>query len=198
MPGEGPYLDLCAGTLELSLTLLKQKNVGSWITAIDFCPAMLLKGKKKLTNHYQNTVQTASIKIVVGDGEYLPLKEDTYQGIMIGFGLRNLRDRWAGLKEAIRVLKPGGRLVVLEFSAPTAPLFRPLYYFYFCHVLTPLGNLFSRAYMPFSHLRDSVLTFPNKNELASMMLDVGFVKVSYQLLTFGIVALHCGEKPSQE
>jgi len=196
MPEKGPFLDLCAGTLELSLSLLKQKNVNGWITAVDFCPAMLLKGKTKLAEKRENLFLTDRIKILTGDGESLPLKDNKYQGVMIGFGLRNLTDRVEGLKEIIRVLKPGGRLVVLEFSDPTAPIFRWLYYLYFCHILTFLGNLFSRKYMAFNHLRDSVLAFPDRDELASMMLDAGFVKIRYQFLTFGIVTLHWGEKPA--
>jgi demethylmenaquinone methyltransferase/2-methoxy-6-polyprenyl-1,4-benzoquinol methylase len=135
------------------------------------------------------------MEILTGDGESLPLKDNNYQGVMIGFGLRNLANHTAGLKEILRVLKPGGRLVVLEFSVPSSPLFRRVYYFYFCHILTFLGNLFSRKYMAYNHLRDSVLAFPDKDGLASMMFDAGFVKIRCQLLTFGIVALHWGEKP---
>jgi demethylmenaquinone methyltransferase/2-methoxy-6-polyprenyl-1,4-benzoquinol methylase len=196
MPKNGPYLDLCAGTLELSFSLLKQRNVNGWITAVDFCHAMLLRGRKKLTTRREKPSFIDKIKILTGDGESLPLKDNKYQGVMIGFGLRNLADRAAGLKEILRVLKPGGSLVVLEFSDPTVPVFRWLYYLYFCHILTCLGNLFSRKYLAFSHLRDSVLAFPNRDELATMMLDAGFVKIHYQLLTFGIVALHWGAKPA--
>lgn len=196
MPEKGPYLDLCAGTLELSLSLLKKRDTNGWIAAVDFCPAMLLKGREKLSSKGQCPPWIDRIKILAGDGESLPLKDNNYQGVMIGFGLRNLVNRAAGLKEILRVLKPGGRLVVLEFSGPSAPFFRFLYYLYFCHILTFLGNLFSREYMAYSHLRDSVLTFPDKDELTSMMLDAGFVKIRCQLLTFGIVALHWGEKPT--
>jgi demethylmenaquinone methyltransferase/2-methoxy-6-polyprenyl-1,4-benzoquinol methylase len=195
MPEKGPYLDLCAGTLELSLSLLKQRDINSWITAVDFCPAMLLRGKKKLRSKGKDLSRIDSIKILTGDGESLPLKDNDYQGVMIGFGLRNLVNRAAGLEEILRVLKPGGRLVVLEFSVPSSPFFRRLYYLYFYHILTFLGNLFSRKYMAYSHLRDSVLAFPDKDELTSIMLDAGFVKIRCQLLTFGIVALHWGEKP---
>ena len=136
-----------------------------------------------------------SLEILAGDGEHLPLRENMYRGVMIGFGLRNLVNREAGLKEILRVLKPGGRLVVLEFSDPTLPLFRRLYYLYFCHILPPLGNLLSKRDMAYNHLRDSVLAFPNRDELASMLFNTGFVRVRYQTLTYGIVALHWGEKP---
>ncbi len=196
MPEKGPYLDLCAGTLELSFSLLKQRDVNGWIAAVDFCPAMLLRGKKKLSIKRKNLPWKDRIKILAGDGEALPLKDNNYQGVMIGFGLRNLVNRAAGLKEIFRVLKPGGRLVVLEFSNPSTPFFSWLYYLYFCHVLTFIGNLFSWKHMAYNHLRDSVLAFPGKDELASMMLDAGFIKIRYQLLTFGIVALHWGEKPA--
>ncbi|MGA1841487.1 MAG: ubiquinone/menaquinone biosynthesis methyltransferase [bacterium] len=195
MPERGPYLDLCAGTLELSLSLLKQRDINGSITAVDFCPEMLLRGRKKLSSKRNAISPLNRIKILTGDGECLPLKDNNYQGVMIGFGLRNLANRTAGLKEILRVLKPGGRLVVLEFSVPSSPLFRRVYYIYFCHILTFLGNLFSRKYMAYNHLRDSVLAFPDKDKLAAMMFDAGFVKIRCQLLTFGIVALHWGEKP---
>ena len=195
MPAKGPCLDLCAGTLELSLTLLKQSKAGDEITAVDFCPAMLVRGRNKLIQGKRVESWGESIKILAGDGEHLPLKENIYQGVMIGFGLRNLVNREAGLKEILRILKPGGRLVVLEFSDPILPLFRQLYYLYFCHILPPLGNLLSKKDMAYNHLRDSVLAFPNRDELASMLLSTGFVRVHYQILTYGIAALHWGEKP---
>jgi len=195
MPAKGPYLDLCAGTLELSLTLLKQKKTEVGITAVDFCPAMLVRGRNKLIQGERGQSWVENIEILAGDGEHLPLRENIYQGVMIGFGLRNLINREAGLKEILRVLKPGGRLVVLEFSDPILPFFRHLYYLYFCHILPPLGNLLSKRDMAYNHLRDSVLAFPNRDELASMFLSTGFVRVRYQILTYGIAALHWGEKP---
>jgi len=195
MPAKGPYLDLCAGTLELSLTLLKQERGSDGITAVDFCPAMLIKGRNKLIQNSTDPSWFESMEILAGDGEHLPLRENMYQGVMIGFGLRNLINREAGLKEILRVLKPGGRLVVLEFSDPTLPFFRRLYYLYFCHILPPLGNLLSKRDMAYNHLRDSVLAFPSRDELASMLLRAGFVRARYQTLTYGIVSLHWGEKP---
>ncbi|MGA1795214.1 MAG: ubiquinone/menaquinone biosynthesis methyltransferase [bacterium] len=194
MPGQGPFLDLCAGTLELSLALLGQEARKGWVAAVDFCPDMLLQGRRKLG---AGRPLRERIAILAGDGEHIPLKGECFQGAMIGFGLRNLTDREAGLRELWRVLKPGGRLVVLEFSDPVSPLFRQLYYCYFCHILTPLGNLFSGRLMPFNHLRDSVLAFPRKDDLAAMMEEAGFIRVRYQLLTYGIAAIHWGDKPSE-
>jgi len=193
MPDQGPFLDLCAGTLELSLALLGRESRKGWVAAVDFCPAMLLRGRRKLGAGHPFRER---VGILAGDGERLPLKGNSFRGAMIGFGLRNLTDREAGLRELWRVLMPGGRVVVLEFSDPVSPLFRQVYYCYFCHILTPLGNLFSGRLMPFNHLRDSVLAFPGKDELASMMEEAGFIRVRYQLLTFGIAAIHWGDKPS--
>ena len=192
MPDQGPYLDLCAGTLELSLSLLKYQKARECITAVDFCPAMLMKGRKKLADH--RTWQDR-IKMLAGDGEHLPLRENIFQGVMIGFGLRNLMNREAGLKEIWRVLRPGGRLVILEFSNPKAPFFRQLYYLYLTRILTPIGNLFSRECPAYDHLKNSVLAFPDQDQLAAMMRSTGFVNIRYLSLTFGIVALHWGEKP---
>jgi demethylmenaquinone methyltransferase/2-methoxy-6-polyprenyl-1,4-benzoquinol methylase len=193
MPARGPYLDMCAGTLELSL-LLRARKTGEDITALDFCQAMVVEGKRKLRKDTE-AAQGGKIHILVGDGEILPLRDNIYQGIMVGFGFRNLIDRRSGLKEALRVLKPGGRLLILEFSMPPHPFFRKLYRLYFCHILPPVGNLISGGGRAYHHLKNSVLSFPDQETLASMMKDAGFVKVGHQNLTLGIAALHWGMKP---
>lgn len=195
MPDTGPYLDLCAGTLDLSLALLKEKNTKGYITAIDFCHAMLIEGKKKINYMKGKISGLERINIIAGDGEILPLKGSIYNAAMTGFGLRNLTDRRAGLKEIIRVLKPGGRLVILEFSQPVIPIFRKLYNIYFCHFLPHIGNIMTRGDRAYDHLRDSVLGFPNQTQLVSIMKESGFINVGYLNLTIGVVSIHWGDKP---
>ncbi len=195
MPDEGPFLDLCSGTLELSILLLKKKKTYKRITALDFCYPMLVKGKRKLSVLDKGSSQIKEIQVLVGDGECLPLKGDIYQGVIIGFGLRNLTDRISGLKEAFRVLKPGGIIVVLEFSLPVNPIFRWPYLLYFCYILPSIGNLFVKGDKAYNQLRDSVLKFPDRKALAAMMLEAGFINIRYKDMTFGIVSLYCGNKP---
>jgi demethylmenaquinone methyltransferase/2-methoxy-6-polyprenyl-1,4-benzoquinol methylase len=134
------------------------------------------------------------IPFVEGDALHLPFQTEAFDAVTIAFGLRNLSSVEGGLRELLRVLKPGGTVVVLEFSQPVMPLFRTVFRFYFNKVLPMLGGVVSGSRTAYEYLPDSVSKFPDQRRLASMMREIGFAEVEYQNLTGGIAALHSGRK----
>jgi demethylmenaquinone methyltransferase/2-methoxy-6-polyprenyl-1,4-benzoquinol methylase len=124
----------------------------------------------------------------------LAFADGTFDAVTIAFGLRNFSNWEAGLRELHRVLKPSGRLVILEFSSPVVPGFRQAFRFYFTRVLPRIGGLVSGSRGAYEYLPDSVSKFPDQKGLASMMRQIGFSDVEYTNLTGGIAAIHCGTK----
>lgn len=183
---EAHVLDVACGTGDLSLEL----NSGAKASVIgtDFCRPMLAFAKEKSVN------EASPIPYVEGDAMRLPFADDEFDALTIAFGLRNLANVEDGLKELRRVLKPGGRLAVLEFSAPIVPGFGRLFNFYFAHVLPRIGGAVSGSRGAYEYLPDSVSKFPDQKKLVSMMEATGFSAVRYQNLTGGIAAIHTGAK----
>ena len=131
-----------------------------------------------------------SIDSVVGDALELPLPDRLVDGALVAFGVRNLADLDAGFREVHRVLRPGARLVVLEFSTPRSRPVRMVYHAYFRHVLPFVGRLVSGHRSAYQYLPESVARFPVEEELARRLRDAGFATVEWERLTFGIAALH--------
>ena len=184
---EARVLDVACGTGDLSLTLLQSGQAR--IVGIDFCRPMLDIAATK-------AIESGSrIPFVEGDALELPFAECSFEAATIAFGLRNLTSVEAGIKELLRVLKPGGRVAVLEFSKPKAPVLRSLFKFYFTKVLPRFGGLISGSKSAYQYLPDSVSRFPDQLELASMLQAAGFENVSFRNLTGGIAALHLGTRP---
>jgi demethylmenaquinone methyltransferase/2-methoxy-6-polyprenyl-1,4-benzoquinol methylase len=180
-------LDVACGTGDLSLTLFERGEAR--IVGIDFCRPMLdIAASKASRSGY-------SLPFVEGDALDLPFADCSFEAATIAFGLRNLTSVDAGFRELLRVLKPGGRVAVLEFSKPRAPLLRSLFRVYFTKVLPLFGGLVSGSRSAYEYLPDSVSRFPDQEELASLMNKIGFAEVEYQNLTGGIAALHCGTRP---
>lgn len=182
----GTYLDNCAGTLDLACELARRPGFQGRVTGSDFTLAMLKGGKHK--------IRTVPVDPVCADALALPYKDASFDGATVGFGVRNLADLDAGLREMARVLKPGARLVILEFTTPNWQPFRGLYFLYFRHILPTIGSLVSRHGSAYSYLPESVLHFPEPPRLAEMMEEAGFAGVGYRRLTGGIAALHWGER----
>ena len=182
-------LDVACGTGDLALTLFE--STGARIVGTDFCRPMLeLAARKALT-------ENSPIRYVEGDALKLPFLNDAFDAATIGFGLRNLSNIEDGLSELFRVLKPGGRVAVLEFSKPVLPGFRVLFQFYFVRVLPLLGGIVSGSRSAYQYLPASVSNFPDQKRLASLMIEIGFGQVVYQNLTGGIAAIHLGTKPQR-
>jgi demethylmenaquinone methyltransferase/2-methoxy-6-polyprenyl-1,4-benzoquinol methylase len=180
-------LDVACGTGDLSLTL---RNSGqARIVGIDFCRPMLDIAAAKAIR------SGALLPFIEGDALELPFGDGSFEAATIAFGLRNLASVEAGFKELLRVLKPGGRVVVLEFSKPKAPVLRSFFKIYFTKILPLFGGLISGSKSAYQYLPDSVSRFPDQGQLASMMKDAGFEAVSFQNLTGGIAALHIGRRP---
>jgi demethylmenaquinone methyltransferase/2-methoxy-6-polyprenyl-1,4-benzoquinol methylase len=184
----GLCLDLCCGTGDLALAM-SQRGVAQ-IVACDFSHPMLQLSRRKISKRNQG----ARIRVIEADGLRLPFRSQVFDAIAIAFGLRNLESVTSGLTEMARVLKPGGRLIVLEFSKPTNALFDKVFQFYFFRILPQIGNLLSRHQNAYSYLPRSVRHFPDQMELAKILTHCGFDKVSYVNLSGGIAAIHCGEK----
>ncbi|HHD63332.1 MAG TPA: class I SAM-dependent methyltransferase [Desulfobulbaceae bacterium] len=185
----GPVLDLCAGTLPLSLELTRQARERR-VLAVDFCEDMLKNGKKALPSDNRKD----RIFPVCGDGEEIPAPADTFYGCTVAFGVRNLARTLQGLGEMYRVLRPGGKLLILEFSRPTNPLIKPVYSFYLNKVLPWVAGLVSGDKEAYEYLASSIAGFYEPEVLLAMMREAGFTQVERKPLSFGIVSIYIGSK----
>jgi demethylmenaquinone methyltransferase/2-methoxy-6-polyprenyl-1,4-benzoquinol methylase len=191
---EGTYLDLCAGTLDLALTLAATPAFGGRVVGADFVVPMLRLGRAKATAG--GAGGDGPVVVLVGaDALELPFGNARFDGCMIGFGIRNLVDLDRGLGEVRRILKPGGRLVILDFAIPRRWPVRPLYLFYFRRVLPRVGRFVSKHKTAYTYLPDSVSDFPTLEHLALRMTRAGFVRVGFERLSLGIAGLLWGEAP---
>lgn len=181
---DGRYLDLCAGTLDLAAELATRVGFRGSVIGADFVKPMLERGRGKAER----------VWALNADALELPLPDASVDGATVGFGVRNLADLDAGLREAARVLRPGARMVILEFSTPPQQPLRGLYFFYFRHMLPTIGRLVSKHTSAYTYLPESVLAFPGPDELAARLGASGFDQVSYRLMLGGICAIHVGTR----
>jgi len=186
---EGPVLDLCAGTLPLSLELTRQAK-RRLVLAVDFCEDMLRSGVKTLPQDNRRV----RIFPVCGDGEEIPAPANTFWGCTVAFGVRNLSRTQQGLNEMHRVLRPGGKLLILEFSRPANPIIKPLYNFYLNKVLPRVAGAVSGDKEAYEYLASSIAAFYEPEELLAMLRAAGFSTTARQPLTFGIVTIYIGIK----
>lgn len=181
----GRYLDACAGTFDLSLELARQATFKGEIVASDFAFPMLTAGRSKLGD--------LPVRPLCGDTLRLPFLANTFDGATVGFGARNLSNLGVGFRELARVLKPGARLVILEFTVPPNLFVRLGYMLYFTRILPLVGRIVSGHPWAYTYLPNSVKEFPGPEEVVGLLEEAGFVSVSYQFQTFGIAALHVAE-----
>jgi demethylmenaquinone methyltransferase / 2-methoxy-6-polyprenyl-1,4-benzoquinol methylase len=179
---DGVYLDLCAGTMDLAAALARQRGFRGRVVGADFVVPMLVRGRGKAPP--ERAVPVAA------DALALPFPDAQFDGALVGFGVRNLGDLDAGLREAARVLRPGGRFVILEFATPRFAPLRAAYLFYFRRILPTIGRLVSKHRDAYTYLPESVLAFPEPEALARRVAAAGFHDVGFELLTGGICALH--------
>ncbi len=181
-------LDVACGTGDLSLELFE--TTGARIFGTDFCRPMLAIAVKKTARCEPR------IPLIEGDALNLPFLDRSFDCVTIAFGLRNLSNVAAGLAELVRVVKPGGKVAVLEFSRPVVPGFRSLFRVYFTRVLPFLGGVISGSKSAYQYLPESVFHFPDQENLAALMAQAGLEEVEYENLTGGIAALHIGQRPN--
>jgi demethylmenaquinone methyltransferase / 2-methoxy-6-polyprenyl-1,4-benzoquinol methylase len=177
-------LDLCCGTADLAIELGRHTVT----YGMDFCHPMLTIGLRKVGS------ANLPIELAEADALSVPAANASFDVVTMAFGLRNLESVEKGLREMYRLLKPGGRAVVLEFSHPQTPFFRSLFQLYFTKLLPRVGNAISGSSFAYQYLPDSVRQFPDQQKLAAMMEEIGFAGVEYDNLFGGVAALHCGDK----
>lgn len=178
-PGE-KVLDVAAGTAVSTEELAKS---GAWCVACDFSPGMLAAGHGR------------DVPKVVGDGMHLPFADETFDAVTITYGLRNIHDHRAALREFARVTKPGGRLTVNEFSTPVIPVFGTVYKEYLTRLLPKVARVVSSNPASYEYLAESIRAWPDQEDLAGDINRNGWTDAGWQDLTFGIVAMHSAVKP---
>src|SRR3954469_18151655 len=181
---EGIYLDLCAGTLDFGATLASRPGFRGRVVGADFVRPMLELGRGK----------AQGLAPVTADALELPFPDASFDGAMVGWGVRNLADLDAGLAEAARVLRPGARLGALEVTPPPDPRLRALYQVYFRRVLPRIGRLISKHTTAYTWLPESTQAFPPPAELARRLTGSGFTDVRWRLFFGGVCALHLGTR----
>ena len=183
-------LDVCGGTADLSLLAARHVGRDGRIVLYDINCAMMETGRPKVVS----SAYAGNIAYVQGDAETLSFADATFNAAMVGFGIRNLTHMEAGFEEMYRVLKPGGKLMCLEFSEPVTPWFRALYDFYSFHIMPALGLLLAGSRHAYTYLPESIRLFPSPEELKTILEKMGFTSVRYLRLTDGIAAIHTGIK----
>jgi demethylmenaquinone methyltransferase/2-methoxy-6-polyprenyl-1,4-benzoquinol methylase len=183
-------LDIATGTADVLLSLIQKNQQISRGIGIDLAREMLKSGRRKIE---ENSFQDR-LRLIPGDSQYLPFKSNRFQVVTIAFGIRNVIDIGLGLSEMYRVLKPGGRLLVLEFSLPQQKLFRLFYLFYFRKILPILGGLISGDAYAYHYLNKTVETFPYGEEFNAHMEEAGFINVTDTPLALGIASIYRGDK----
>ena len=182
----GRYLDLCAGTLDVGAQLASDRDFHGFIMGADFAPAMLRAGDGKASR--------SVLAPVAADAQRLPLGDQSIDGAIVAFGIRNVVSLDAALREVHRVLRPGARFVILEFTTPRFAPVRWGYHLYFHHVLPWIGGAISGHRSAYRYLPRSVAHFPAEPELAARMTAAGFERVRWDSLSLGIAAVHVGTK----
>jgi demethylmenaquinone methyltransferase/2-methoxy-6-polyprenyl-1,4-benzoquinol methylase len=180
----GTFLDLCAGTLDLAATLARLRGFTGSVIGADFVVPMLARGRGKAPR----------MAPVGADALALPFADATFDGAMVAFGVRNLADLDAGFAEVARVLRAGARFVVLELTTPRFAPLRAAYLFYFRRILPAIGRAVSKHRDAYTYLPESVLAFPEPQDLAARLAAAGFRDVRFELLSGGICAVHYGTR----
>ncbi|HZW36323.1 MAG: bifunctional demethylmenaquinone methyltransferase/2-methoxy-6-polyprenyl-1,4-benzoquinol methylase UbiE, partial [Deltaproteobacteria bacterium] len=185
----GRHLDVATGTGDVALEILRRKGAGAFVAGSDISMEMMQIGRRKALR----SGEEGKAAFVRAPAEALPFRDGVFDSASIAFGIRNVVDRARGLSEMCRVVRPGGRIVVLEFSRPEGSIFGTLYRFYFSRILPRIGGLVSKR-SAYAYLPESVQSFPSPTAFAEMMRAAGCSSVDYRPLTFGIVTLYVGTR----
>jgi demethylmenaquinone methyltransferase/2-methoxy-6-polyprenyl-1,4-benzoquinol methylase len=186
LTGRERVLDLCTGTGDLAIAARSAAPAASRVVGVDFAGEMLRVSREKL----RKCGLAGSVALVRGDATRIPLENGSVDAVTIGFGIRNVEDTAAACREMHRVLRPGGRIAILEFAIPTIPLVRALYLFYFRRILPLVGRAVSRHNAAYGYLPASVSAFASPDEFVTFLRQAGFTGISASPLTLGIVYLY--------
>ncbi len=181
-------LDIATGTGDFAieaLSLNPEKIIG-----VDISEGMLSVGREKLIK--KNL--TDKIELISGDSEFLPFEDNFFDAVIVSFGVRNFENLEKGLSDMLRVLKPGGKVVILEFSKPKSFPFKQIYQFYFQWILPKIGKLISKNHAAYTYLPDSVEAFPDGDDFLNILDKIGFQKNQCTPLTLGISSIYFGSK----
>ncbi len=184
-------LDVATGTGDMAIMATRMLNPDK-VTGIDISPKMLEIGRKKIEKEELGT----KIELLAGDGETINFPDHSFDGVMVAFGIRNFEHLEKGLKEILRVLKPGGRLVVLEFSKPKMPGVKTLYNLYMGLVAPKMAGLFRQNKKAYKYLNDSAKAFPDRQLFDDILKQSGYTDTSWKPLSLGICCIYSGRKPA--
>ncbi|RXK81170.1 bifunctional demethylmenaquinone methyltransferase/2-methoxy-6-polyprenyl-1,4-benzoquinol methylase UbiE [Filimonas effusa] len=182
-------LDVATGTGDVAIMTWHQLHPDK-ITGIDISEGMLEHGRQKI----EKLGLTNGITLHKGDSETISYPDNTFDAITVAFGVRNFQNLEKGLKEMYRVLKPGGKLVILEFSRPKQPLFKGVYNIYMNFIAPGIGKLLARNKDAYQYLNNSMQAFPEREQLIRIMNEAGYSTTHYKALTMGICCYYCGSK----
>ena len=185
----GEVLDVATGTADLALAIQKRLRPGH-IIGVDISEGMLAIGRQKI----EKKGLTQQITLQFGDSENLPFADNTFDAVTVAFGVRNFDHLEKGLREMFRVLKTGGKLVVLEFSIPKNRFFRSIFHFYFFRILPLVGRWVSKDAGAYNYLPNSVQSFPHGAKFGNIMERCGFEDIKIKSLTWGIASIYTGIK----
>lgn len=181
----GCILDVCSGTGDVAIEVSKKSKV----VASDFCDEMLQLCAMKIKKH-----DIENIYCIQNDAENLPFKDETFNGAIVAFGIRNVADIKKALSEMHRVVKKNGKVVILEFSQPENKIFKSIYYLYFQRILPLIGAIISKKKGAYTYLPSSVMAFPDRNKFVELMKECNMQGIEFYNLTFGIVTVYAGIK----
>jgi demethylmenaquinone methyltransferase/2-methoxy-6-polyprenyl-1,4-benzoquinol methylase len=190
LTGKERVLDVCTGTADVAIGAARRATGAARVVGVDFSGAMLAHGLVKV----KHAALSNRIQLIRGDAMALPAADASVDAATIAFGIRNVQRADVACRELSRVLRPGGRLAILEFGLPVIPAVRPLYLWYFNHVLPRIGRAVSRHDAAYTYLPESVGSFQFGEEFARILRDAGFSRVKASPLAFGIVYLYTGQK----
>ncbi|MCC7337891.1 MAG: bifunctional demethylmenaquinone methyltransferase/2-methoxy-6-polyprenyl-1,4-benzoquinol methylase UbiE [Pirellulaceae bacterium] len=191
LDGALPILDCCTGTGDLALLLAEKMRGRVKVIGSDFCAPMLELARKK----HQQQLPQLPLEFIEADAQQLPFADGSFQAVTVAFGLRNVQDTQAGLRELVRVCAVGGQVAVLEFSTPSLPGIKQAYQAYFRHVLPRIGQRLARNDKgAYEYLPNSVIEFPSGRALAERMEQAGLSSIAIHTLTFGVASLYIGQR----
>ena len=183
-------LDVCGGTGDLSILAAGAVSPKGQVVLYDFSRAMINAGRKKKNNSFVRK----RIQYIQGDAQKISFQDESFNAAMVGFGIRNVIHMKKAFKEMHRVLKPGGKIMCLEFSQPTSSLFRLVYDYYSFHIIPFLGKVITGSAQAYTHLPESIRKFPSPDKLSDILKNIGFLHITHQKLTNGIAVIHSARK----